>query len=105
MLILSTCPDAAVAERIARALGEESLAACVNVVPGIRSIYVWNETVQDTQEVLLIAKTTGVRLAELRRRLVELHPYDVPEMVAVRLADGHDAYLRWIAAATRTPIA
>ena len=105
MLVLSTFPDAAVAERIARALVAESLAACVNVVPGVRSIYVWNEAVQDTQEVLMIAKTTAARLAELRRRLVELHPYDVPEVVAVRLADGHDAYLRWIAAATRTPLA
>lgn len=105
MLVLSTCPDAATAERIARALVEEALAACVNVVPGVRSIYVWNESVQESDEVLMIAKTTAARCPELRGRLVELHPYEVPEVVAVRLADGHDAYLRWIAAATRTPLA
>ena len=105
MLVLSTCPDAATAERIARALVEESLAACVNVVPGVRSIYLWNGAVQDTQEFLMIAKTTATRVEELRARLVDMHPYEVPEVVAVRLADGHDAYLRWIAAATRTPLA
>ena len=105
LLVLSTCPDAATAERIARALVEESLAACVNVVPGVRSIYLWNGAVQDTQEFLMIAKTTATRVEELRARLVDIHPYEVPEVVAVRLADGHDAYLRWIAAATRTPLA
>ena len=105
MLVLSTCPDEATAERIARTLVEESLAACVNVVPGVRSIYLWNEAVQDAHEVLLIAKTTAARVAELRGRLVDIHPYEVPEVVAVRLADGHDAYLRWVAAATRTPLA
>ena len=105
MLVLSTCPDAATAERIARALVEESLAACVNVVPGVRSIYLWNGAVQDTREFLMIAKTTATRVEELRARLVDMHPYEVPEVVAVRLADGHDAYLRWIAAATRTPLA
>jgi len=105
LLVLSTCPDAATAERIARALVEESLAACVNVVPGVRSIYLWNGAVQDTQEFLMIAKTTATRVEELRVRLVDIHPYEVPEVVAVRLADGHDAYLRWIAAATRTPLA
>jgi periplasmic divalent cation tolerance protein len=105
MLVLSTCPDAVTAEGIARTLVEESLAACVNVVPGVRSIYLWNDAVQDTQEVLMIAKTTDARIGELRGRLVEMHPYEVPEVVAVRVADGHDAYLRWIAAATRTPLA
>jgi periplasmic divalent cation tolerance protein len=102
-LVLSTVGDGGTAARIARTLVEEQLAACVNVVPAVRSIYAWNGAVQDEQEVLMIAKTTAARLPACRERLVALHPYDVPEVVAVRLADGHHAYLRWIAAATRTP--
>ena len=104
LILMSTAPDAGTAARIARSLVEESLAACVNVVPAVRSIYAWNGAVQDEQEVLMIAKTTVARAAECRRRLVALHPYEVPEVVAVRLADGHDAYLRWVATATRTPL-
>ena len=103
MLLLSTAPDADTAARLARALVEESLAACVNVIPAVRSIYAWHGAVQDEQEVLLIAKTSAARAAACRERLVALHPYEVPEVVALRLADGHDAYLRWIASATRTP--
>ena len=103
-IVLSTAPDADAAARIARTLVDESLAACVNIVPGIRSIYAWKGTVQDEPEVLMVAKTTAARAAACRERLVALHPYEVPEVVAVRLADGHDAYLRWIASATRTPI-
>lgn len=103
VVILSTAPDAATAARLARALVEESLAACVNVIPVVRSIYAWNEAIQDEQEALMIAKTTAARATRLRERLVELHPYEVPEVVAVPLVDGHDAYLRWIATATRTP--
>ena len=103
MLLLSTAPDADTAARLARALVDGSLAACVNVIPAVRSIYAWKGTVQDEQEVLLIAKTSAARAAACRERLVALHPYEVPEVVALRLADGHDAYLRWIASATRTP--
>lgn len=104
LIVLSTAPDAETAARIARTLVEEALAACVNVVPAVRSIYAWQGAVQDEQEVLMVAKTTAARAAACRERLVALHPYEVPEVVAVRLADGHDAYLRWIASATRTPI-
>jgi periplasmic divalent cation tolerance protein len=103
LLVFSTCPDLATAQRLGRALVEQSLAACVNVVPGIRSLYVWNDAVRDEPEVLLVLKTAADRFEDLRTRLVELHPYEVPEVVAVRAADGHDAYLRWVAAATRTP--
>lgn len=104
-VVLSTAPDTDTAARIAHALVGESLAACVNIVPAIRSIYAWNGAVQDGQEVLMIAKTTAARVVACRERLVALHPYEVPEVVAVQLSDGHDAYLRWIATATRTPLA
>jgi periplasmic divalent cation tolerance protein len=100
MLVFRAAPDAATAERIARALVEEGLAACVNRVPGLRSTYVWDGSVHDDEEVLMIAKTTAARLPALRERLVALHPYELPEVVAVRLADGHGPYLRWVASAT-----
>lgn len=103
LVVLSTAPDAATADRLARALVEESLAACVNVLPGVRSIYRWHDAVQSETETLMIIKTTQARLAALRERLVALHPYEVPEVVALPITDGHDAYLRWVDASTRTP--
>jgi periplasmic divalent cation tolerance protein len=102
-VILSTCPDAQVAERLARTLVEESLAACVNIVPGLRSIYRWDAAVQSDEEVLMIVKTTAGCLEAARERLVALHPYEVPEAIALPVADGHHAYLEWVAASTRTP--
>lgn len=105
VIVLSTVPDAGTAERLARVLVEESLAACVNRLSGIRSTYLWNSAVHDDEEVLMIAKTTTARLPALRERLVALHPYEVPEVVALRIADGHDAYLRWVATVTGTPLA
>ena len=102
-VVLSTCPDAATAERLGRALVEASLAACVNVLPGVRSIYCWNEAVQSDEEALMIIKTTAACLEAVRDQLVALHPYEVPEVVALPVADGHHPYLAWVASATRTP--
>jgi periplasmic divalent cation tolerance protein len=102
-VVLSTCPDAETAARIARALVDASLVACVNVVPGLRSIYRWNDSIRDDQEVLMILKTAADRLPDARHRLVALHPYEVPEVVALPVADGHDAYLSWVYSATRAP--
>jgi periplasmic divalent cation tolerance protein len=103
LVLLSTCPDARTAERIARELVEASLVACVNVVPGLRSIYRWNGAVQLDEEVLMILKTPTDRLAAARERLVALHPYDVPEVVALPVVDGHHPYLHWVFDSTRIP--
>jgi len=103
LVILSACPDVATAERLGRVLVEASLAACVNVLPGLRSIYRWNDAVQSDEEALMIIKTTAACLAAARDRPVELHPYEVPEVVALPVADGHHAYLSWVASATRAP--
>jgi periplasmic divalent cation tolerance protein len=100
LLCLSTCPDAVTATRIARALVEERLAACVNRLPGIQSVYRWQGKVVEDAEVLLVIKTTSERFEALRGRLVELHPYEVPELVAIEVGGGHRAYLDWIAAET-----
>ena len=101
LVLFCTCPDAATAERIAHELVGASLVACVNVVPGLRSIYRWNGAVQVDEEVLMILKTPADRLAAARERLVALHPYDVPEVVALPVVDGHHPYLQWVADSTR----
>ena len=98
-LVLSTAPDRASAERIARSLVESRLAACVNLVPGIRSVYRWEGEVEEADEVLLVAKTTAARLEELERALVGLHPYDVPECVALDPSRVEASYLAWLAGA------
>lgn len=85
---------------MARALVEASLAACVNIAPGLKSVYSWNGSLQSDEEVVMLIKTTGDRFPALRERLVAMHPYEVPEVVALPIVDGHDAYLRWIESAT-----
>ncbi|WP_374249090.1 divalent-cation tolerance protein CutA [Thermomonas sp.] len=101
LLCLCTCPDMATAERIAGTLVEEQLAACVNLLPGVTSLYRWQGRLQRDAEVLLLIKTTRDRYPALQARLPQLHPYELPELLAVEAADGLPAYLHWLAAATR----
>jgi periplasmic divalent cation tolerance protein len=95
---LSTAPDGETAARIARTLVEERLAACVNVVPAVRSIYRWQGRVEDDAEVLLVIKTRAERVDALAERLRALHPYELPELVALPVAAGSAPYLDWLAA-------
>lgn len=97
LVCLCTCPDAEVAGRIARALVDERLAACVNLLPGLRSVYRWRDTVEEAGEILLLAKTTRAALPAVQARLVALHPYELPELLVVEAAGGLPAYLQWIA--------
>lgn len=97
-LILVTVPDREVATALARALVEERLAACVNLLPGVHSIYRWEGAVESADEVLLLLKTRADRVDTLRRRVVSLHPYDLPEFVVVPVEGGLDRYLAWILA-------
>jgi periplasmic divalent cation tolerance protein len=97
LVCLCACPDAGVAERIARALVHERLAACANLLPGMRSVYRWRDAVEEADEVLLLAKTTRAGLPALQARIEALHPYEVPELLAVEAAGGLPAYLGWIA--------
>jgi len=95
-----TCPDEAAAERIAAALVGERLAACVNRVSDIASTYRWKGAVCRDNEILLLIKTTRERFDALRERIVALHPYELPEVIAVDIAHGHAPYLAWIDAET-----
>jgi periplasmic divalent cation tolerance protein len=100
LLVLVTAPDPDRAAEIARALVEERLAACGNVLSGLRSIYRWEGKVQDDREALLLLKTTRARFEALRARVLALHPYQVPEVIALAVEAGSAPYLAWIAGET-----
>ncbi|HET8724649.1 MAG TPA: divalent-cation tolerance protein CutA [Anaeromyxobacteraceae bacterium] len=101
VVILVTAPTADVAASIARTLVEERLVACGNVVPAIRSIYRWEGAVHDDAEALLVLKTERRTLPELKVRLKALHPYQVPEFLALPVEDGLAGYLEWVGASLR----
>jgi len=94
--VLMTAPDIEVAERLGRAAVDERLAACANILPGVTSIYRWEGAVQRDAEVLVLFKTTAEGVDALRKRVVELHPYDVPELIALPVLGGHGPYLDWV---------
>lgn len=100
VVILVAAPDEPVATGLARALVEERLAACVNIVPGVTSIYRWEGSVQQEGEVLLVIKARGEDLGPIAVRVSELHPYDLPEVVAIEVVGGSGPYLDWIYAET-----
>jgi periplasmic divalent cation tolerance protein len=102
IVVLCTCPDEATGESVATTLIEERLAACVNRIAGVASTYRWQGKVCRDSEQLLLIKTTRERFDALRARIVALHPYELPEVIAVDIALGSTPYLEWIAAATRT---
>lgn len=99
-VVLTTAPNARTARRLARTLVGERLCACVSIVPGVWSIYQWAGKVQEARELLLVVKTTRAKLPSLKRRLVALHPYEVPELLALQVADGLAPYLEWVASVT-----
>jgi periplasmic divalent cation tolerance protein len=96
LLVLNTCPDAASADKIARELVEGRLAACVNILPGLRSHYTWKGACQSAEEHLLLIKTQAVVYTALEQALRALHPYELPEIIAVPLTAGLPDYLAWI---------
>jgi len=95
-VVLVTAPDLETATGIARTLVTERLAACANVVPGLRSIYRWEGSVQDDAEVLLLLKTRAARCPALAARVKDLHPYEVPEVLELPVTGGSEAYLEWV---------
>jgi periplasmic divalent cation tolerance protein len=103
VVVFVTMPDGDTAARVGRVLVEERLAACVNVIPGLRSIYEYGGKVCDDAEVLCLFKTRRDVYPALRDRLTGLHPYEVPEIIAVPLAEGNAPYLAWLAAGASGP--
>jgi periplasmic divalent cation tolerance protein len=101
IVVLCTCPDSSVARKLAGSLVGAGLAACVNVLPEIRSIYRWRGEVHDEAEVLMIAKTTRERYDDFERCLLDEHPYDVPEVLALPVTMGSAPYLAWLEEQTR----
>jgi periplasmic divalent cation tolerance protein len=100
LVVLSAVASSEDAERIAEALVERELAACVNVLPGVRSFYRWKGALQRDDERLLVIKTRAERFEALREALVALHPYELPEVVALPVSAGHAPYLDWISRGT-----
>jgi periplasmic divalent cation tolerance protein len=96
IVVLTTCPDEAVAARIARDLVESGLAACVSRVGPVHSTYRWQEAIQDEPEVLLVIKTVSTRYPELEMRLKSIHPYEVPEIITLPVTSGSADYLSWL---------
>lgn len=96
-VVLVTVPELEMGISMARDVVERGLAACGNVVPGLTSLYRWEGRVEEDQEALIIFKTTEDALAELQERVLELHPYQVPEFLAMKVAEGHPPYLDWVA--------
>lgn len=100
LIAMTNVPDAATARTIARALVDTHLAACVNILPGVQSIYRWQGAVEEATELTLLVKTTRRQYPRLQQALLAAHPYDLPEVIAWPLTDGHPAYLHWVATET-----
>jgi len=100
LLVLCTCPSRSAADAIATAALEERLAACVNQVPGIRSLYRWKGRVESDDEILLLIKTTTASFSRLEGTIQSLHPHELPEIIGVPLTAGSEAYLDWINTST-----
>jgi periplasmic divalent cation tolerance protein len=102
-LVFCTFPSIESARQIGTALVEKQLAACVNLIPGVESIYRWQGTLEDEIETLAIFKTTGKVYPAFAKSLAELHPFEVPEIVAVEPAAVAETYAAWVSAETRAP--
>ena len=100
IIVFITAPTEEEAAKIAKALVEEKLAACVNIIKGIRSIYRWQGKIEDDPEVLMVVKTREDLFEKLADRVKELHSYEVPEVIAMPITKGSEAYLKWIGEVT-----
>lgn len=100
VIVLTTVPADADGRALGRTLVEERLAACVNLLPPMESVFRWEGQVEEEREQQLVMKTSQARVAALWERLRELHPYEVPEFLVVPVLDGSDAYLRWVGDST-----
>jgi periplasmic divalent cation tolerance protein len=95
-LVLCTCPDQTTARKLADKLVEKQLAACVNIISGLESIYRWQGNIEHDQELLLLIKTRQQAVEQVSREIQTLHPYELPEIIAVPIVAGLNSYLQWI---------
>ncbi len=100
LMVMTNAPDNATAHTLARSLVDAKLAACVNILHGVHSVYRWQGRVEEATEVTLLIKTTRRHYPQLQQALVAAHPYDLPEVVAWPLSEGYAPYLNWVAAET-----
>jgi periplasmic divalent cation tolerance protein len=103
LLVTTNCPDSATAQRIAQSLVQNGLAACVNQLPPVASIYRWRGAVETASEVPLLIKCTRERYPQVEEAIRQLHPYDVPEIIALPVVTGFGPYLRWVDDETQPP--
>ena len=96
IVVLCTCPDNTSARELAHTLLSEKLAACVNLIPQVTSLYYWQGKMEESQEVQLVIKTRRTMFGVLQERLLALHPYEVPEILALPILCGNPAYLQWV---------
>jgi periplasmic divalent cation tolerance protein len=99
-VVLVTAPNAKIARQLARAALQTRLAACANLIAGVESHYWWRGKIEKSAEVLIVFKTRARQLAKLEKLILEMHPYDTPEFVALKLAGGTVRYLEWLARET-----
>jgi periplasmic divalent cation tolerance protein len=101
ILVLTNVPDMPSAVALGRQLVEQKLAACVNHIPGVQSIYRWQDAIEEASEITLLIKTTQLRYSELEAAIKASHPYQLPEIIVIPIAAGLSQYLEWIAAETK----
>jgi periplasmic divalent cation tolerance protein len=104
LLVLTNLPDHDVARAIARQLVENQLAACVNIMPAVQSIYQWQGQLEEAAEVSLLIKTTTEQYGDLESLILSMHPYDVPEVIGIPVTEGLPAYLAWLEREVRKDI-
>ena len=100
IVILVAAPNQQVAKKIAEHIVNKRLAACVNLLPGIRSIYRWQGKIEDDSEILMIIKSRRAKFEELSQSIASMHPYDTPEILALDVSQGSEKYLNWLLAET-----
>jgi periplasmic divalent cation tolerance protein len=103
VVVLCSCGDGEAARRIANALVEQRLAACVSILPRVESVYRWQEKIESADEALLLIKTTAECFAALREKILDLHSYDTPEIIALPIVSGLEKYLRWLGQQVSSP--
>jgi periplasmic divalent cation tolerance protein len=101
LLVLSTCPGSITAKQIAQDLVANDVAACVNIIPGLTSYFKWSQKVESDVEFLLLIKTTSAHFPAIKKRIKSLHPYELPEIIAISIEDGLEEYLRWVDTSTK----